>query len=176
MKEIIKDICIAAVIAAAVLTFVKPTIVKEHSMEPNIEENDYIFISKQSYKLFGEPQRGDVVVVHSSLSRENGDEKLLIKRIVGLPGERIDISDGKVYINGELMEESYTKEGYTNGDIRGLTVPEGEIFCMGDNRKVSMDSRDAKVGCIDIDDIVGKAVFRVYPFDQIGTIENPYEE
>lgn len=176
MKEWIKDILIVAVIAILVITFIKPTIVKEHSMEPNVNENDYLFISKQSYKLFGEPQRGDVVVVHSSLVQENGDEKLLIKRIIGLPGDRLDILDGEVFINGEKLDESYTKEGYTNGEIRNLIIPEGQIFCMGDNRKASLDSRSPEVGCVDIDAIVGKAVFRLYPFDAIGTLENPYEE
>ena len=71
-------------------------------------ENDYLFVSKQSY-TFGEPKRGDVVVFHSSLVQENGDEKLLIKRIVGLPGETIDISDGKVYINGEELKEEVNR-------------------------------------------------------------------
>ena len=97
MKEWIKDILIAIVIAVVVIQFIKPTIVKESSMEPNFYENDYLFVSKQSYR-FSEPKRGDVVVFHSSLVQENGDEKLLIKRVIGLPGETIDISDGKVYI------------------------------------------------------------------------------
>ena len=158
MKEWIKDILIAIVIAIVVVQFIKPTIVKESSMEPNFYENDYLFVSKQSY-TFGEPKRGDVVVFHSSLVQENGDEKLLIKRIVGLPGETIDISDGKVY---------------TSGEISGLVVPEGEVFCMGDNRRVSIDSRSDDVGCIDIDDIVGKVVFRLYPFSEIGMIKNPF--
>ena len=173
MKEWIKDILIAIVIAIVVVQFIKPTIVKESSMEPNFYENDYLFVSKQSY-TFGEPKRGDVVVFHSSLVQENGDEKLLIKRIVGLPGETIDISDGKVYINGEELKEDYTKEGYTSGEISGLVVPEGEVFCMGDNRRVSIDSRSDDVGCIDIDDIVGKVVFRLSPFSEIGMIKNPF--
>lgn len=174
MKEWIKDILIAGVIAAVVVTFIKPTIVKEHSMEPNVNENDYLFISKQSYKLFGEPKRGDIVVVHSALVQNNGEEKMLIKRIIGLPGERLDILDGEVYINGEKLDESYTKEGYTNGDIRNLVIADDEIFCMGDNRKASLDSRSPEIGCVDVDAIVGKAVFRLYPFNQIGTLKNPY--
>lgn len=173
MKEWIKDIVIAIVIALVVVQFIKPTIVKESSMEPNFYENDYLFVSKQSY-TFSEPKRGDVVVVHSSLVRENGDEKLLIKRIVGLPGDKLDISDGKVYINGEELKEDYTKEGYTNGDIKGLEIPEGQVFCMGDNRRVSIDSRAPEVGCISIDEIVGKVVLRLYPFNKIGFIKNPY--
>ncbi len=176
MKEWIKDILFAVVIAVIVIQFIKPTVVKQSSMEPNFYENDYLFVSKQSYKLFGEPHRGDVVVVHSSLVQDNGDEKMLIKRIIGLPGEVIDIKDGEVYIDGELLEEDYIKEDYTSGEIDGLVIPEGQVFCMGDNRRVSIDSRDASVGCVKIEDIVGKVVLRVYPFSQFGLIQNPYEE
>ena len=175
MKEWIKDIIIAVVIALVVVQFIKPTIVKQSSMEPNFYENDYLFVSKQSY-TFSEPKRGDVVVVHSSLLRENGDEKLLIKRIIGLPGDKIDISDGKVYINGEELVEDYTKEGYTTGDVDGLVVPKDEVFCMGDNRRVSIDSRAPEVGCIDMDAVVGKVFLRLYPFNKIGFIKNPYAE
>ena len=72
MKEWIKDILLAVVIALVVIQFIKPTVVKQSSMEPNVHENDYLLVSKQSYKLFGEPQRGDVVVVHSDLVQESG--------------------------------------------------------------------------------------------------------
>ena len=173
MKEWIKDIIIAAVIAVIILQFIKPTIVNQSSMEPNFYQNDYLMISKQSY-TFGEPERGDVVVFHSSLLQDNGKEKLLIKRVIGLPGDRIDIMAGQVYINGELLLEPYTKDGITPGDIQGLVVPEGELFCMGDNRVVSIDSRSPDVGCVKIDDIVGKVFVRLFPFNKIGFIKNPY--
>lgn len=176
MKEWIKDILFAVVIALIVIQFIKPTIVKQSSMEPNFYENDYLFVSKQSYRLFGEPARGDVVVVHSDLVQENGEEKMLIKRIIGLPGETIDIVDGQVYIDDQLLEENYTKEGFTTGEVKRLVVPAGQVFCMGDNRRVSVDSRDDSVGCIKVEDIIGKVVLRVYPFGEFGLIENPYEE
>lgn len=175
MKEWIKDIVIAVVIALVIIQFIKPTIVKESSMEPNFYSNDYLFVSKQSYR-FSEPKRGDVVIFHSSLVQENGDEKLLIKRVIGLPGETLDIIDEHVYINGEKLEEAYTMDGTTYGDIRGLVIPEDQYFCMGDNRDVSIDSRDEAVGCVDIDQMVGKAVFRLFPFGSFGVISNPYEE
>lgn len=175
MKEWIKDIIIAIVIALVVVQFIKPTIVKQSSMEPNFYENDYLFVSKQSY-TFSEPKRGDVVVVHSSLLQGDGEEKLLIKRVIGLPGEKIDITGGKVYINGKELVEDYTKEGYTNGEIVGLVIPEGKVFCMGDNRRVSIDSRSPDVGCIDINEIVGKVFLRLYPFNKIGFIKNPYDK
>lgn len=175
LKEWIKDIAVAIVIALVIVQFIKPTIVKESSMEPNFYENDYLFVSKQSYR-FSEPQRGDVIVFHSSLVQENGDEKLLIKRVIGLPGERIDIIDEKVYVDGTMLEEEYTMDQTTWGNVTNLVIPEGQLFCMGDNRDVSIDSRDPSVGCVDIDDVVGKVVFRLYPFSEFGTIKNPYEE
>ncbi len=169
MKEIIKDVIIAAIIALLVIQFVRPTIVKESSMENTLNENNYIFLNKQAY-TFGEPEHGDIIVFHSSLTREDGSEKLLIKRIVGLPGDTVKISDNCVYINGELLHESYIKEqGVVPGELE-VTVPEGELFVMGDNRRVSIDSRYEEVGCVKIDDVVGKAFFRLYPFKDIGKL------
>lgn len=180
MKEWIKSIALALIIALAVIFFVKPTLVKQSSMEPNFYENDYLFVSKQSYKMFGSPQRGDVVVVHSSLVQENGDEKMLIKRIIGLPGETITITDDDVYINGKALEEDYINEEGNNRaqgtDVQDLVVPENSYFCMGDNRRVSVDSRDPSVGCVSRDQIVGKVVLRLYPFKKIGLIRNPFDE
>ncbi|WP_161874311.1 signal peptidase I [Ihubacter sp. rT4E-8] len=180
MKEWIKSIALALAIALVVIYFIKPTLVKQSSMEPNFYENDYLFVSKQSYKLFGSPERGDVIVVHSDLVQENGDEKMLIKRIIGLPGDSITITDDKVYINGEAIEEPYIKEQGVNGaigkKIKDLVVPENSYFCMGDNRRVSIDSRDPDVGCVGKDQIVGKVVLRLYPFNKIGFIKNPLKE
>lgn len=175
MKEWIKDIIIAIVIAVVVIQFIKPTIVKESSMEPNFYSNDYLFVSKQSY-TFSEPKQGDVVVFHSELKQANGDEKLLIKRIIGLPGDTIDVKDEKVYINGVELVEDYIKDGYTTGEVDGLVVPEGQVFCMGDNRRVSIDSRYPEVGCVKIDEIIGKVVLRVWPFSDFGLIKNPYDK
>src|SRR5659263_45815 len=106
MKEWIKDIAIALIIAIIVIQFVKPTIVKESSMQPTLYQNNYIFLSKQAY-TFGEPKRGDIIVFHSKLVQENGDEKLLIKRVIGLPGEELKINNGVVYIDGVALKENY---------------------------------------------------------------------
>lgn len=176
LKEWIKDIAIAVIIAIVVMQFIKPTIVKESSMEPNFIGNDYLFVSKQSYKLFGgKPEMGDVVVFRSNLKDSNGNNKLLIKRVIGVPGDKIAITDGKVYVNGKEIDDSYTKDQYTNGEIQDLVVPKGKVFCLGDNRTVSIDSRYPEVGFVPEDDIVGKVVFRLIPFNKIGPIHNPYE-
>ena len=167
LKEWIKDIGVALVVGLLLIQFIKPTIVKEHSMEPTLQENNYIFLSRQAYTLFGEPERGDIVVFHTDLRTVDGKEKSLVKRIIGLPGETVSITGGVVYINGESLEEDYTLDGYTNTELEEVVVPEGELFCMGDNRQNSIDSRDSSVGCVPIDQIIGKAVLRLYPFNEI---------
>ena len=167
-KEWIKDILIAIVVAFLVLQFIKPTIVQEHSMENTLKPNDYLFISKQSYRLFGDPQRGDIIVFHSVLTTADGAEKLLVKRIIALPGDTISIAGGVVYVNGEAQDEPYTKDGYTNTEMDEVTVPEGQLFCMGDNRQNSRDSRDPLIGFVDEDDVLGKAVLRLFPFSKFG--------
>jgi len=175
VKEMIRDIAIALLIALVITQFIKPTIVKQSSMEPNFHDRDYLFVSKQAYR-FGEPQRGDVVVFDSSLTDEGGKEKLLIKRIIGLPGEEIDIIEEKVFINGVMLEESYTMDGTTYGNVEDLIVPEGEYFCMGDNRDVSIDSRDPAVGCVEKEQMVGKVFLKLYPFREMGMVRNPYHQ
>ncbi|MBR2560302.1 MAG: signal peptidase I, partial [Firmicutes bacterium] len=112
--EWLKDILIAFVIAVVVLQFIKPTVVKQRSMEPNFYTNDYLFVSRQSYKLLGgDPERGDVIVFRSDLVTEDGRTKLLIKRVIGLPGDRVEIHDGKVFVNGEAIDDSYTMDQFT---------------------------------------------------------------
>lgn len=172
MKAILRDILIALALALVVSLLVRPTIVKEISMEPTLQENNYLLVSKQSYR-FGEVQRDDIVVFHSSLVDAAGKEKLLIKRVVGVPGDVLTITGGKVYRNGSMIQEPYLMggdDGETAGELYNYVVPEGQIFVMGDNREVSLDSRSAEVGSIKISDIIGEAVFRLYPFDEIGGI------
>jgi len=169
MKGWIKDIIIAGLIAVLIMTFIKPTIVKESSMQPTLYANNYIFLSKQSYR-FGEPKAGDIIVFHTDLTTQDGHEKLLIKRIIALPGDIITIAEGKVYVNNIAIVEPYTSDDETAGYIDRLVVPEGELFVMGDNRGVSIDSRDSRVGCVPIKMVVGKAFFRLYPFSGIGLL------
>lgn len=170
MKGWIKDIAIALIIGILILQLVKPTIVKEHSMMPTINENDYIFLSKQAYR-FSEPENGDIIVFHTDLVQSNGKEKLLIKRIIGLPGDELSIFEGTVYRNGEELDEPYIMDEFTLTDMEEFTVPEDSLFVMGDNRQNSIDSRDSTLGFVEYDSIVGKAFFRLYPFDNIGLIK-----
>ena len=170
MKGWIRDILVAVLIAFVIMTFIKPTIVKESSMQPTLYENNYIFLSKQAYR-FSEPKSGDIVVFHTNLTTLDGQEKLLIKRIIALPGEVITIEDGNVYVNDVMLDEPYIFGGETSGYIENFEIPEGKVFVMGDHREVSIDSRSERVGCVPIDKIIGKAVFRLYPFNSIGVIK-----
>ena len=171
-KEWIKDIGVAVVIAIIVLQIIMPTIVCEHSMENTLHEHDYLFVSKLSYKLFGEPKYGDIIVFQSDITNEaNGSKKLLIKRVIGVPGDELKITGGVVYLNGEPLDEPYTKDGYTNTEMDTITVPEGSLFVMGDNRQNSADSRDfLRVGFVDQSTVKGKVFLRLYPFNKFGGV------
>ena len=172
MKEAlgwIRDIGIALVIAAIVLTFFKPIIIQQESMQPTFYSNDYVIISKQAYTLFGEVEHGDVIVFSTDLLDTEGNTKHLIKRIIGLPGDTIEIKMGYVYRNGEKLDEPYVNEQGLSGEMGPVIVEEGKMFVLGDNRRVSQDSRSSELGQIDQEAIVGKVVLRIFPFNKIQT-------
>lgn len=169
-KSLVKDIVIAGLLAGAVMVFIRPTIVKQTSMQDTLNPNDYIIMYKMAYAGDREPERGDIVIFESSLTDERGDDKLLIKRVIGLSGDTISIRDGKVYVNNELFEEDYLKDGITPGSLNNVKVPKGRFFVMGDNRVVSVDSRNDEVGFVAETAIKGKAVVRLFPFNKITTL------
>ena len=173
LKEWIKDVLFAVLFAFLILQFIMPTVVKESSMENTLIENDYLIVSKKAYKIFGDCERGDIIVFQSRIPMGDGsnDTKLLVKRIIATGGDTISISGGKVYINGEEIKEDYLKDGTTNGEMAETAIPEGYLFCMGDNRLVSRDSRDPSVGMVSVDSIKGKVVLRVFPAKKFGKIE-----
>jgi len=170
MKEWIRDIIIAVAVALLIMQFIKPTIVKEHSMEPTLYENNYIFLSKQQYR-FTDIKYGQIIVFHSNIETETGEDKLLIKRVIAAPGDKISITSGAVFVNGEQLQENYIKEQYTTGFVEETLVPTDAVFVMGDNRQNSMDSRDPRVGFIPKDRIVGMAFLRVFPFNKMGLLK-----
>lgn len=167
--EWIKIIVTSLVIALVITHFIRPTLVQGSSMYPTLEEKDYLIINRVAYKR-EEPQRGDIIVFKTELLQDNGKKKDLVKRVIGLPGDHIKINDQEVYLNGELLEEEYILPTVvTEGNI-DITIPEGTIFVMGDNRQHSMDSRDPDVGLVKIDDIMGKVIVRLLPFNKIGKV------
>lgn len=161
--EWIKSIATAIVIALLIKTFVfNSTYVIGNSMYPTLLEKDRLLAIKIPLYFSG-PSRGEVVV----LEAPDSVNKDYIKRVIGLEGDKVEILDGRVYLNGELLIEDYIEEGsYTHtytGDY--WIVPEGEVFVLGDNREefASKDSR--YFGCVPIDSVKGITGFRYFPFD-----------
>jgi signal peptidase I len=170
-KGWVRDILIACVIALLIMVFIKPTIVQERSMQPTLYADNYILLSRQAY-LISEPQPGDIVVFNSTLplnEDDNDGHKLLIKRVIAVYGDHLVITGGNVYINGERKTEPYLAEMETSGEIDRV-IPRGTVFVMGDNRRHSVDSRSDRVDLVNIDDIIGRAFFRLFPFNAVGPV------
>lgn len=168
--EWIKVFGLAIILAFVITLFIKPTLVRGDSMLPTLHENDYLIINKIGYKV-GEPKNGDVIVFKSDLEQNDGTNKDLVKRIIGIEGDRVTIKDGQVYVNDKLLNEPYLSQGMdTKGDI-DLVIPQGKLFVLGDNREVSLDSRYEQVGLVDISDVEGKVLIRLYPFNDISLIK-----
>lgn len=161
LVEWIISIIIAAVIAIIIKGFIFDIIrVSETSMLPNIHDGDRIVVEKIS--LYNKNiKRGDIFILNPG-SKGRG---LYIKRIIGLPGEKLEIKDGNVYINGKQLKEDYLAPGtYTEGNFN-LIIPQNTVFVLGDNREVSEDSR--YLGPIPFKNLKGRAVYRIYPFNNI---------
>ena len=186
------------VIAIVVSLFIVSNIVsitqiKEQSMEPTFKENDRVIINKFVY-IIGEPLRGDIVILNK-VNDEKGlivnminegkdiianikyrftgeiEKNNLIKRVIGIEGDIIDIENGYILINGKLLEENYVSS-LTEPDTKlefPIEVPSGKVFVLGDNRENSLDSRH--LGFIDIEQIKGKAIYRVVPFGRMGVVD-----
>jgi signal peptidase I len=169
--EISKIVIIALLIVIPIRYFIfQPFFVRGQSMEPNFENNDYLIIDEISYR-FSSPQRGEVVV----FKYPQDPSQRYIKRIIGLPGEAIEIEDGKVIIyknnQAEILDESsYLPASETPGDIQ-VSLGENEYFVLGDNRAVSSDSR--KWGVLPREDIIGKVFLRAWPITTWAQIEAP---
>lgn len=192
MKEI-SELMLTVTFAIIIALFIQAEVlasteVHESSMENTLFENQRLFIDRVSYKL-DPPQRGDIIVFNEEsiegfsssdigilledyMTKFSGEEPRMryVKRVIGTPGDEVNIRDGRVYINGEL-----TNEPYTVGDTRSrelefpCIVPEDKLLVLGDNREISKDSRD--FGFIDFENVEGKAFIRYWPLDKFGLFE-----
>lgn len=155
------------------ITFVvQRTEVDGTSMVPTLEHGDNLFVDKISYR-FKDPERFDIIVFPFQYK----EDTYYIKRIIGLPGETVQIDEkGNIYIDGEILQESYGLEVIEPQNIgravEPITLGEDEYFVMGDNRNNSSDSRTDIVGNIHRDDIIGRAWVRIWPFEKMGVLKH----
>lgn len=163
MRNIVEISLQTAILTFVIIYFVaQATVVHGQSMEPNLYTGQRLIVEKISYRL-DTPHRGDIVVVEIE-----GFDVPLIKRVIGLPGELVEVRQNYVYINGEMLSEDYLPV-LRQRNYGPYLVPEGEIFVMGDNRNVSNDSR--YFGAVSIEQIVGKAWVSYWPLEDIGLVD-----
>ncbi len=163
MIEYFKVIIGAVLLAVLITSIIAPARVIGHSMDKTLANNDYLFVYKLAYKNHA-PEYKDIIVLKTNIE----ENKKLIKRVIGVPGDTIDITNDELYVNGKKIEESYINEKMVGNQDMKIKVPEGKIFVMGDNRNNSLDSRNILLGLIDYKkDVIGKILFRAFPFKAI---------
>lgn len=163
-------IVIVVILSLGIITFIgQRTKVSGHSMETTLSDGDNLIVDKISYR-FRDPERFEIIVFPFRYE----EHTYYIKRIIGLPGETVQVIDGYVYINGEVLDENYGLEVMDDPGIAAepITLGEDEYFVLGDNRNHSSDSRDPSVGVLHRDDIMGRAWIRIWPFDKFGVIKH----
>jgi signal peptidase I len=164
LREVLETVLPAILIALLINVFVgQATRVEGQSMEPNLHSNQRLVVEKVSYRFHG-PQRFDIVV----LKMPSQGEELLIKRVIGLPGETVEIKNGHVYVNDEQLEEPFCDEQTQPGRQGKVTVPPLHVYVLGDNRDRSNDSRS--FGPVPITNIVGRAWLSYWPLQKVGLV------
>lgn len=177
MKKILKEIISTSVYILVILAVTylvihyvgQRTVVEGHSMMPTLMDGDSLIVDKITYR-FNDPERFDIVV----FPYEYASHTYYIKRIIGMPGEKVRISEqGNIFINGEMINENYGAEIILDPGraINEIELGPDEYFVLGDNRNNSTDSRADDVGNIHRDRLIGRAILRVYPFSSFGTLK-----
>ena len=165
--RLLRDLAVSVVLAVVLIVFIyQPVKVEGTSMMPGLTDQERIFINKYEYKLgAGQIQRSDLVVFHFPLDPSQS----YIKRIVGIPGDEVEIVDGDVYVNGQMLEEPYVPAEYHDHiTVKKQKVPGDRYFVLGDHRSSSNDSRTW--GFVERSLIYGKAVFVYWPLEKMGRV------
>ena len=173
MRELLGMLVYVGIVLAItflIITFVgQRTHVSGESMENTLDDGDQLIVDKLTYR-FHDPERFDIIVFPFRYK----DNTYYIKRIIGLPGETVQIVDGEIYINGEVLEESYGREVMQDAGLAAepITLGDDEYFVLGDNRNYSSDSRDPSVALIHRKEIIGRAWLRIWPLDSFGILKH----
>lgn len=149
IREWVTAVFIGLIICTIIFTFIRPAKVHQTSMLPNYKEGEIVL-----YTAWSTPEKKDVIIFEK-------DGEYLIKRIIGLPGDIVEVKDGNVYINKKIQDQSYTKDNATDGAIR-CKVPKNSYFVMGDNRFDSMDSRDKEIGTVSKKSVKGIVFAKIW--------------
>jgi len=166
--EYAKTLAVAGMLAAFIIAFIGQSfVVYGDSMEPTLHNGERLVIDKVTYK-FREPIRGEIVVFEPEIASEHP----FIKRIMGLPGDTVEVRQYKLYINGSPVEEEYILNRMY-GQYEQQTVPAGQYFVMGDNRNNSLDSRYTEVGFVPEEKVIGRAVVRYWPPTRATVVDIP---
>jgi signal peptidase I len=160
-----RDLLVSIAVSTFIIVFLyQPVRVEGTSMLPMLEDQDRLFINKVAYRM-GEIQRGDVVV----FEYPRDHSKSYIKRVIALPGDKLRIEDGRVFVNGKRLPEPYVPSRFTDDRSEAeMVLPAQQYFVMGDHRSISSDSRE--FGPVDRGLIYGKAVFVYWPMEQVGVV------
>ncbi len=171
--EIAETLILTLIIFLVIQTFVaQPYRVEQESMLRTLEQDQYVLVDKLTPRL-DDYSRGDIVVFQPPGDSEGAVP--FIKRVIGVPGDQLEIRDGTVYVNGAELDEPYVFSGPTNVlDGRGSwSIPAGSLFVMGDNRNNSTDSRSGTIGPVPISNVIGRAWLRYWPINTLGILPTP---
>ena len=173
IKGYILEMLIYLAVSLVIILFLRAFVVQHvrvsgTSMAPTLKDRQHLLIEKISYR-FEDVKRYDVIVFQPYA---DNDDLFYIKRVIGLPGETIKIENNTIYIDGQVLKDPYNGDAYTDAKLAKDTILLGpeDYFVLGDNREVSKDSREKEIGLLTYDSIIGKAMVKIYPFNDLGKV------